>query len=131
MVGEFLHLIKGQIHVENTWTLEIQRQNDRCLMDLWIMLRTWKFSPKELKRLHACCMFWWVVTVADILTEGTEKYITPNMLKGLRHQDRSSRYQWPHQPRPSHVYGMAPMAKSSPYYLHYYVRHRMGNHVHH
>ena len=33
------------------WLIRIQWQNDKCLMDLWTHC-SWKFSPKELKRLN-------------------------------------------------------------------------------
>ena len=100
-VWEFLHSIKGQVHLEDSWELGIQWVLDQNLMDIWTNPAL-NLAPKELKRLNACRPphFLQVVTIADIC-DATERFITRNILKGNHHTDRRSSYKWPHQQKPS------------------------------
>ena len=55
-VWEFLHSIKGQAQLEDSWELGIQRVHDQNLMDIWTHSAL-NLAPKELKRLNACRHF--------------------------------------------------------------------------
>ena len=56
--------------------------------------------PKALKRLNACRTYLQVLTLTDIC-DGSGNFICLNSLKGQRHLDRKSLYNWATQERPS------------------------------
>ena len=64
-VWEFISSIKGFFHIEDSWDIGPQRDQDINIMDLWTQSR-FIFTPKIMKRLNACRIYLRVITIDDI-----------------------------------------------------------------
>ncbi len=96
---QFLNSIWATVIIEQEWTLLPQRENDVFLMEV-LSHPSLAYSPKELRRLNACRLYLQVLTLTDIC-DSSGKTIAANMLKGARHLDRRSKYEWCNQAFPS------------------------------
>ncbi len=95
----FSNSIRATIHMEDKWVIQLQRKEDMFLMTA-LSDRKWALTPKMMKRINACRLFLQVITLADIC-DGSGSYVTGNILKGQKHADRRSRYEWASQAYPS------------------------------
>ena len=73
---QYLANVNGTIELTNTWKLTAQRTNDTFLMEHFLNLKT--FTPKELKILNACRMYYQVTRVSDISTPDGSRLVAKN-----------------------------------------------------
>ena len=96
---EYVNSIGAVIHLEDEWIILPQREGDIFLMEAFANPRL-GLPPKTLKRLNSCRLFLQVLTLADIC-DGLGTSICVNSLRGQKHTDRKSRYEWANQAFPS------------------------------
>ena len=85
--------------MEDKWVIQLQRKEDVFLMTA-LSGKKWALTSKMMKRINACRLFLQVITLADIC-DGSGSFVTGNILKGQKHIDRRSRYEWASQAYPS------------------------------
>jgi hypothetical protein len=95
--------LNGTIELTNTWKLNAQRTNDTFLMEHFLNLKT--FTPKELKILNACRMYYQVTRVSDISTPDGSRLVA-KISNGTLSREKlnlvyQSQLEWPAQDKPN------------------------------
>jgi len=99
----FLHMIQGQIHLQNPWLLPTRRTSDRHIME---DIATLNIPDHDKQRLSAMRLYLRISTLAEI-TEHTGKEILSEYLTPSPNEHHcplnqlGSTHQWPTQPEPS------------------------------
>jgi len=98
-----LHTIKGQIVLNNLWTIPPSRVNDRYLMDDFLDTG---HDTNTLKMINNCRMFLQVTTLAEITNCSGTHLLPEVLLQGRSHptltSTSNSNYNWPTQPDPGY-----------------------------
>ena len=81
----------------NSLHFNIQRRNDKCIMDV---LTRELFSTKQLIHLNACRIYLNIIHLSDIVYPD-DKSINHNFLIGIKSAYPSSNLEWPNQKYPS------------------------------
>ena len=81
----------------NSLHFNIQRRNDKCIMDV---LTRELFSTKQLIHLNACRIYLNIIHLSDIVYPD-DKSINHNFLIGIKPVYPSSNLEWPNQKYPS------------------------------
>jgi hypothetical protein len=96
-IREFLHSTSCQIKTIDGWLPQLERENDKCIMD--VLEGTTKETSEKINR---CRIFLQATTLADITgPEGT--HITKfawGETSNTAVSPRESKHEWPRQPRP-------------------------------
>ena len=68
-IREFLHSVNATIKIDGVWTPQLEREYDRCLMDIFAN----DITTTELVRINRCRIYLQATTIADITdAEGTK-----------------------------------------------------------
>ena len=88
---------KITIVLANTLQFNIQRRNDKCIMD---KLARGSSSLNQLIQINACRLYLNIIHLSDIVNPDG-KTINNNLLIGCKQNYPSSKLNWPHQKYPS------------------------------
>ena len=94
---EFLSIHKIKVVTEKFISLNMQRSNDKCIMDEILRLH---LTKNKLIRINACRLYLQITHLSDI-TESDGKTINKNFLTGPKPKFPRSIFKWPNQPFPS------------------------------
>ncbi len=100
---QYLNNINGRLELTQSWQLKPQRENDTFLMENFLNLKT--FTPKEMKILNACRMYYQVTRVSDITTPDGSRLMAKISNGMLSWEQFNVVYkpqnEWPEQERPN------------------------------
>ena len=71
-IREFLHSITATIKIDGVWTPQLEREHDRCLMDIFAN----DITTTELVRTNRCRIYLQATTIADITDAEVQKSMT-------------------------------------------------------
>ena len=86
-----------EIKLSNTHLQPIQRENDSFITE---QILTHSSSLTTIKKLRAYRLYLQVTLLSDIITLKGDTLLTTS-LQGIRENQRTSAYVWPHQQRPN------------------------------
>jgi hypothetical protein len=96
-IREFLQATECQIKMRNRWIPQLEREFDRCIMD--VLQAT---AIEQGKKINRCRVYLQATTIADIAT--TDGNMITEFAWGLdrnpANNQRISKHEWPRQPRP-------------------------------
>jgi hypothetical protein len=96
----FLVKINAKMKVQDTWVPQLERENDRTLMDIF---RKLNFQPNLVRKLNYWRLYYQVNTVADICMADGRTVRTCYRTQPFRkewHRSRKSKLNWPIQEEP-------------------------------
>ena len=93
---EWLHDNNLKIHIPDLWVPRRQRHNDKFLMEI----ATHHIRGADLQKIQRCRLHLKAITLSDV-ADGTGQYLLPEVWKGRRRRERSTRLNFPNQEKPS------------------------------
>jgi hypothetical protein len=100
---QYLDNINGRLELTQSWQLKPQRAHDTFLMENFLNLKT--FTPKEMKILNACRMYYQVTRLSDITTPDGSRLMA-KISNGMLSREQFNvvykpQNEWPEQERPN------------------------------
>eukprot|EP00978_Attheya_sp_CCMP212_P034136 scaffold141687_cov34-Attheya_sp.AAC.3 len=99
---QYLKNINGRIEITNAWRPKPQRAKDTFLMENFLNLKT--YTPREMKILNACRMYYQVARVSAITTPDGSRLRANISSNEMSREQLNKVYQpqhkWPKQERP-------------------------------
>ena len=80
-------------------SLEIQRRNDKCIMD---EVLNSNLTKRKISQVNACRLYLRILYLSDII-QPDGKTVNPMYFNGKRPSYPTSKYKWPHQSKPSNA----------------------------